>query len=274
MVLGWIALAGALDDMADQVLRQAVRTATQGIPTGSVLERGDERGAQVLLRLLAPGLWIAGLLGCAVAASDRRLRAPAIASALWIVVALLRVKLATYGFRHHYYPGLAGIAAGIGLGLAAVWPRLQRRPRVALAAVVLTALWVPYVAIPQLDLLQIPPERRRLGDTGFPEQHPVAEFVAASTRPGDRIQVEGIEAQVYWLARRRAPTRFFDPYFVQRNRDNKRELLAGLLADPPAAIAALPLEAVGPEVHELMRTVPYRLAYDVRGSRVWLRADA
>jgi hypothetical protein len=274
VVLGWIVLAGALDDMADQVLEQAVRTATRGIPTGSVLERGDERGVQVLLSVPAPGLWIAGLLGCAVAATDRRLRAPAIASALWIVVALLRVKLATYGFRHHYYPGLVGIAAGIGLGLAVAWRRVEGRPGVALAVVALAALWIPSVAVPQLDLLELPPEQRRIGDPAYSEQYPVAGFLAANTEPGDRVQVAGIQAQVYWLARRRSPTRFFDPYFVERRRDDRAAFLDGLLADPPAAIAALPREAIRPEIAELMREVPYRVAYDVRGCRVWLRADA
>ena len=95
------------------------------------MDGAEVEGLRFLLAVPAGGLWVAGLLG----ARDRRpgraaCAAAAVAALLWIVVAWLRVKLASYEFAHHYYPALPGIAVGFALGVAALWrPRPRAGPR-------------------------------------------------------------------------------------------------------------------------------------------------
>lgn len=268
VVLGWLALAGALGDMAAQVLDKAASAASGRVTSGRLGAR--DHGAW--LDVPAPGLWLAGLAGSAVAASRPRLRAPAVASALWILLAWLRVKLATYEYPHHYYPAMLGICIGVALGVATLWPRATAA-RVAVAAAVLAVLWVPSVGRPQRDLLAQPLKGRGFGDYGYREQYPVARFIAAHTARGDRVQLEGSIPQVYWLTDRQAPTRYFDRYVAQRSRANEAELARGLRAHPPKAVAACPVNEAGPWLAPLLHQMSYRLAYDVRSCRVWLRAD-
>lgn len=265
----WLGLAGALDDMVNQVFGQAERALGPG---GSGPGVGGLQSApmgdaplQFLLDLPDSLLWIAGLAGCAIAYRDRRLRHAAVASALWIGAAWLRVELANYEFPNQYVPGLAGISAGIALGIASVWPAEPAR-RTALAILVLAApLWTA-VAVPQLQQLEIPADQR-----GNTYTKPVVDFLESSTEPGSTLQVAGYDPQVYWLADRRSPTRFFDSFGLSGRDDYVAERRRDLFADPPDAVAALPeMLPLDADLEELVATEGYRLAYD-EGAQVWLR---
>jgi hypothetical protein len=192
-ILLWLLAAGTLHDAVVQVLGHAEHAAAGrgGVLAGAGLGKGTganhEAGLRFLLDVPAGGLWIAGLLGCGIAAQDARLRPPAIAAAVWIVLAWLRVKLAAYEFPHHYYPALLGISIGLALGVATLWQAATAR-RVAL------------------------------------------------------------------------------------HRDYLAEQKRALRARPPKAIVVMPLEQPEPELQAVLDRGSYRLVYDVRGARVWLRS--
>ena len=265
-LVAWIGLAGALDDMWENIFEQVRRVGgVSGVQARSA--SGDLSDPHFLFSVPAGSLWVAGLLGAAIAARERSLRAPAIASAVWIVLAWLRVKSASYEFVQHYYPGLVGIAAGLALGVASLWAQ-RLRDRVALSVLVLTLAAWPYVISQQFALLDLPPWQR--GDPVMAEQEPVAAFIRANTSRSDRIQVAGSTAQVYWLADRRAPTRWFDENSLRGRPDWARQRGNELRARPPAAIVALAPYQPEPDLQQLLAERRYRLAYDVRGARVWL----
>ena len=275
----WLAASGALDDFRRQVLGQASRATGDALSSGSLLqgsvvESSDASAQQVhglrfLLDVPAGGLWVAALLGCAVALQDRRLRRAAIPAAIWIVLSWLRVKLAVYEFPHHYYTALPGIATGIAVGVAALWQQATSR-RLALAAVVLVLASWPYVIAPQWQALAVAPWERFGPDSPFAEQYPVGDFVAANTAPTDRIQVAQGHAEVYWVADRRAPTPFFDVTVVRQDPGYAAERERALLARPPKAIVLMPQDVLERDLELLLEREPYRLAYDQRGALVWL----
>jgi 4-amino-4-deoxy-L-arabinose transferase-like glycosyltransferase len=263
----WLLAAGALDDFQAQVLGHAQRVSSPGTLSGGAYDDLSRRlhGVRFLVNVPAGGLWVAGLAACGIACQDRRLRAGAVPAALWIVVAWLRVKSATYEYPHHYYPALPGIAAGIALGLAAVWQPVPAR-RIALVVLVLTLAAWPYVVAPQWGASENSRRDR------YREQYPVARFLSMATAESDRIFVPGLWSQLYWLSGRRAPTRFFDNYVHLERRSFAIERRRDLLTHPPRAIVQMPGEVLGPEERSLLRREPYRLAYDLRGARVWLRS--
>lgn len=266
----WIGAAGALDDLYENVFEQIERTGgAAGVQARSA--GGELTDLHFLFDVPAGGLWAAGLLGAVIAARERRLRAPAVAAALWIIVSWLRVKSASYEFVQHYYPGLIGIVAGLALGVASLWGT-RLRDRVSLGALVLVLAAWPYVVSQQFKLLDLKPWLR--GDPVMAEQAPVSDFVRANTRSKDRIQVVGSTAQIYWLSDRRAPTPWFDENSLRGRPDWLRERGRRLLADPPAAVVALAPYQPEADVIELLTRRHYKLAYDVRGARVWLLAGA
>jgi hypothetical protein len=126
---------------------------------------------------------------------------------------------------------------------------------------------------PQIDLLgRAPLDRLPQGR----EVHAVGTFVRTHTTPAQRIVVAGGRAEVYWYARRRAPTRIFDAfarnadphYPVERRRDLSRH--------PPAAVVIMSSERLSsePDLEPLIRSGRYVAAYDRAGSHVWLRKPA
>ena len=273
----WLLATGALDDFAAQVLSRAGRAATGSgsALSGAGLETGEGAaqltGIRFLLDVRAGGLWIAGLLGCAIAARDARVRPGAVAAALWIVLAWLRVKLPSYELPHQSYPVLPAIAVGLALGVAALWQPATGR-RVALAALVLVLAAWPNVVSPQWEAAWDPEWERPGIQYPLGEQYPVARFVDAHTTPADRIMVSGSWSQLYWLANRRAPTPFFDREVSNLDPADAAQRRRDLFARPPRAIVHMPPEPLEPDLQALMRRTPYRLAYDSRGARVWLRS--
>lgn len=266
----WLALVGALDDMRIQVFGQVGRALEPDDPGGGipgVVPSAPEPEVPLgfLVNLPSSALWIAGLAGAAVAARDPRLRPAAVAAALWIVVALLRVEVASYSFANQYVPGLAGIAAAVALGVASLWTGNGSR-RVAIAALVLAVpVWSAVVA-PQLRQLAIPAEQR--GDTYVA---PAVQFLRDNTAPGSTLIVVGYNPEVQWLADRRAPTRFFDAFGLSSRADYAAERRRDLFARPPDAIAAVADTVVDRDIEALIAAGGYTLAYE-KVTRIWLRS--
>ncbi len=271
----WLVAAGALDDFAVQVLGQAGDTVSRGALSGAELSwvvGGTEvEGLHFLLAVPAGGLWVAGLLGAAIAVQDARMRPAAVAALLWIVVAWLRVKLASYEFAHQYYPALPGIAVGLALGVAALWQPSAAR-RAALAAVVLVVAAWPYVIAQQWNALDTPPWERPGVAYPAAEQYPVGRFVAAHTRPSDPHRRVGPLDPGLLGRRAPGPDALLRPRGQQPPEGWIAERRRDLFARPPRAIVLMPRDRLEPDLVALMARVPYRLAYDLRGARVWLRS--
>jgi hypothetical protein len=121
------------------------------------------------------------------------------------------------------------------------------------------------VVQPQLELLGQPASAR-----GPDSQH-IADFVEANTPEGGTLFVIGYDPQLYWLADRRAPTRFFDPFEIRAIDERLFERRDDLRENPPDAIAAFPVQEVPSEIRELIDELGYEVAYRGKGARVWLR---
>jgi hypothetical protein len=271
----WLGLAGALHDFWIQVAGQISGATHNSIQYQKVLG-GGKAGNGPWYAVPAPGLWALGVVGCVVAMRDTRLRRVAIPALLWIVVGLLRVKLATYEYPHHFYPVLAGVVAGIAVGIAALWQPGTAR-RVALAGLVLaTPVW-GFVLQPQLKDLATPSFERSTLGYSWGIAYPIAEYVRAHTRPGDRIYVGDSRGEIYWLSDRLAPTGFFDDFPVTAHPAYQREQLRELLRDPPAAVVIPPGDVGDPGTEALFHTGRYALRFQplgpVAGGGVFLRRD-
>jgi hypothetical protein len=214
-------------------------------------------------------LWLPGLAGCALALRDRTLRPPALVLGLVMVATAVRVKAPTYSIDYQFYPAVPALCGAIALGLASLSVLSARRRALLAAAVLAPALWT-LVVHPQIDLLgREPVDRVPQGR----EVYAVGNFVRRHTTPSQRIIVAGGRAEVYWVARRRAPTRFFDAfgrngdphYPVERRRDLRRR--------PPAAVVIMSTERLRAErdLKPLIRSGRYVEAYSRAGSHVWLR---
>ena len=276
-LLVWLGLSGAIDDMFTQVLGHAGGSVAGKPPVGGVFSGGTSPfnkggGYSELYRLVnvpAGSLWIAALIGCAIALRDSRLRRVAIPAALWLVASWGRVKVVNYEFLHHYYPALIGIAAGLAVGIAALWGQ-QLRTRIALAALVLIVPVGSLVVHPQWEALQVPAHDRFGSNHQYALAYPVADFIRTHTSPGDPILVAGAEAQVYFLANRRAPTRFFDIFPVMDHPKYADERTSELLDDPPRAIALFPTEALDPTIRALGKQYGYKIGYQKNGAYVFV----
>jgi hypothetical protein len=262
VAFAWLAAGGAVDDMLRQVGGQ-ISNSLPGHPLALIAL------VPISLGLPAGGLWALGVIGCAVGARDPRLRLAVLAMALVLGAVLLRVKLATYELDYQYYPALPAIFGAVALGVAAIWPS---RPlgRLATAGLVLALPFGILVFHPELTLLDEKPDARSpYGAAAYP----VAAFVRTHTRQADRIIVAGGRAEVYWLAERRAPTRFFDTFEVHGDRRYAAERQRDLVRHPPAAIVIMQTERLEfePGLRRLVRSLRYREAYGRAGSYVWLR---
>jgi hypothetical protein len=236
------------------------------------------------------GLCLAGLLGCAIALTNPKLRRGAIVAALWIVVWFGRVKISPVGGNGggagEYYLAMPGVAAGLAFGMANIWERVQsawgwgQARLAAIAALALAVAAVPFVVTPQIHDFKLPPgERRGKGDMSETLAHPVAKFIRSNTSSSDRIFVAGSDSEVYWLSHRKAPTRFFHVYPLRWDKSYAPERRRALLAHPPAAIvwiygASNAEKVFGRDVMYVVRHRGYRLAYGKDGAIVWLRHGA
>ena len=263
-VLAWLALSGAIDDLLVQVpgLQEAPRT---------------ERffSLRRLLEVPDRGLWIAGLVGASVALREPSLRLPAMAAVMWIVLSWARLKIGDYivndsEYPHHAYPAIVGIVLGLALGIASLWPP-SSWGRAALAALVLVAPVTTSVASPQIDAFKRPPHERGIGSEAWGASYKLAGFIDDRTRPNDSLFVAASNPELYWLADRRAPTRFFETFSLGADASYARQRAQELRRAPPRAIAVVTGNSLDPVLQELVREKGYRLALNVSEGRVWLR---
>jgi hypothetical protein len=122
--------------------------------------------------------------------------------------------------------------------------------------------------VPQLQTLQRPVVERGLGGVHWGAAYPVAEHVRRITDARDRILVAGSNPEIYWLADRRAPTRFFDIYPVFAHPPYAAERAADLRRGPPRAVVAMAGAPVEPELEALLGE-RYRLSLETPEARVW-----
>ena len=164
-------------------------------------------------------LWLAGGAGLVALWADRW----AARARGWLTALPAAAFLAIcpgFFFRPHYFilmlPAVA-LLAGVAVVSAA---RLLERAvpaRVArsAAAVLFAVAAVAVVAGPR-GILRAPAPRQmlqsRYGSCPFAEAEEVARFIAAHSRPGDRIAVLGSEPEIYFYARRRSATGYLYMY--------------------------------------------------------------
>lgn len=260
----WLLAAGGLDDFWTQVIGK-----------NTVALTGDpDRGAfasRPLFDFEGRGLYVLGAGAALLAMTRPGLRLPAATSLLWIVAMWLRVKAANYEFLHHYYLAIPGIAAAMGLALAAMTEPSSALPRrvvtAGAVAVLAVTAWV-YVGRVERDKWRLDPDER-VTSSRYATAYPVGDFIRSRTGPDDRIFVAGNNATVYWRADRRAPTRFFADYPLVR-RSYRGERVRELAAHPPAVIATMPGGSVFlDDTRTLVDRLPYRLIYDRDGAKVW-----
>jgi hypothetical protein len=263
----WLGLAGALDDLRRQVPGTWHQPEVASGP--ALLDVGR------LLDVPVPELWLAALVGCVVAARRPALRLPAATAGALILLSWGRVKIGDHlagdlEHPHHFYPALIGLVLGLTLGVVSVWPEAVSG-RIAVAGVLVGAFVVVDVVRPQVDALGEPVARRGVGGIDWGAAYPAAEAVDRLTRPDETLFVAGSDPELYWLADRRAPTRFFDVYPILAHPPYAQERSRALREHPPAAVAALPAAPIEPDVQRLVGGSAYRLAFEQRGTRVWLR---
>lgn len=271
LVLLWLGLAGAIDDMLTQVLGHITSNVDAGgAPQASQAFSPDTSTFYRFVTTPAGGLWIAAAVGALLAWRTPTLRPLAIPSLLWLALAFVRVKVVDYELLHQFFLALPGIAVGVSAGIASLWGSTTRT-RVAVAALVLAAPAITYVIGPQWRALQLPPSQRFGVGNNYALAEPVADFVRENTGPDERIFVGGHAAQVYWLADRRAPTRFFDSFPVTQDAGYREERNRVLREEPPKAIVIMANTPPDAELRELITDLRYQLAFEESGARVFLR---
>jgi hypothetical protein len=271
MVFVWLGLAGAVDDMLTQVVGHITGTVDgAGAPQSSQGFAADSSEGYRFITVPAGGLWIAAAVGSLLAWRTPGLRLLAAPALLWMVLTFVRVKVADYELYHQFLLALPGIAVGFAAGIASIWGPEPRR-RLATAALVLAVPAVTLVLGPQWRALQLPSSERFGAGNSYALAEPVADFLKENTSPEERIFVGGHNAQVYWLADRKAPTRFFDSFPVIQEQKYRRERDRALRENPPAAIVIMPNTGRDATLRELVSRREYQLALDEGGARVYLR---
>jgi hypothetical protein len=271
IVLFWLGAAGAIDDMVTQVLGHITsNVGAAGAPESAQAFSQDTSSTYRFVTTPAGGLWIAAAIGAILAWRTPRLRPLAVPSLLWLALTFVRVKVVDYELYHQFFLALPGIAVGIAAGIASLWGPGVRN-RVAITALVLAVPVVTLVIGPQWRSLQRPASERFGVDNSYAVTEPVADFVRENTAAEDRIFVGGHAAQVYWLAERKAPTRFFDDFPVLQEAKYKRERDRALSDDPPAAIVIMPNTPPDDTLRAFIARLRYQLAFEERGARVYLK---
>ena len=261
----------------------------------------------------------------------RRLPTRALPIAVMPVLALASVVAQAKGFPYHFHPVTLGFTFAWIVALSAVW---QHAPRATRAGVVLAmraaAITGALVVGAHATLLswQTPfpsapfPSARDAASLESAERlsafdridyfpramRDTAAFVAAHTRPDDRVQLYGMDAYLLFLARRRSATPYIYAYDLNADaaihgsfdddglvptaeqaarigalRDgHARDLLARVVRAPPAAFVFVdrsPLMSGEDAVTDFEQHCPeaavwmsshYRQVADFDGLRVWL----
>ena len=149
-------------------------------------------------------------------------------------------------FRQHYYlqaaPALALLAA---LGLSRLLPPAGARRGIATTIALGVILGVALSAAPRYWLPGVPEAkaRRLYGENPFPEAPLVADWIAGHTAPEDTVFVFGSEPEIYFLARRRAASRYIYLYPLMTSLPDtlsrQRATLAELAERRPAVVVTV-----------------------------------
>jgi len=276
---------------------------------------------------------VATSIGLGALVVMRRLPLRAVPIASMPVVGLLSVLVQGKGFPYHFHPVTLGTAFGWVVGLAALWDHARAREnrggRELQAAVVVASILVgmragwlgwaaPYPVAP-------PPEARDKASVESAERlsafdridyfpramRDAAEYLAARTSAGDRVQTYAMDPYLLFLAGRRSATPYiyvydldvdaavhgsFDPDGVRptaeqadriraMREEHVRDLSQRLERDPPAAFVFTDnclLMSSEDAVHDFAVQLPelavwlasrYRQTADFEGVRIWLRDD-
>jgi hypothetical protein len=271
----FVVAGGAWSSFHDQVLSDDLFSA----PHGTGIFSSGQFDVHNLFDVPSGALYWLGIVAAAVAARRADLRWPALACALWIVLVWIKTEAQSYAFVHHFYIVLPAICVAIGLALSSVWSGTWRA-RVGLVAAVLAVPIIGYVVGPQFQQLSVAADLRpELYDhvgANWRIAKPIAKFVDEHTLATDRIFAAGSDPEVYWLARRRAPTRYFDNFLPLRSKAAMTERQLALDENPPAAIVAMGDRVAQDDLRRLqpyMREHGYVPAYGPDGAGVWLRPD-
>lgn len=141
----------------------------------------------------------------------------------WVVFSFLSICPGLY-FRNHYFLALGpALAVCAGVAVAGFYRWLAETQPME-AALVLVGVWLVAFGAPvwfeRETFFSLPPERivRKLyGPNPFPEAVEIAEKIRAESAPGARIAVLGSEPEIYFLAQRRAASKFLYVYPLMEN---------------------------------------------------------
>jgi MFS family permease len=259
-ILTWLGIAGAIGDMWTQMI---------GFATSGGLTEHVKNDPAPLFKVPWAGVWLLAAAGGVAGTRRPELRRLGWTALAWLFVTWLRPKFAGYQYPHHFYVVMPGIAMGLTVGIAAFWGTTTRR-RLAVAAVVL-ALPLASLASQQKNLYEKPAVERWGHSPKWRLMRPVAAFVRANTRPGDKIRVADIDSTIYWLSGRDPTSRFgLAVYADLKKPEWPREFRREVLTNPPAAIVQLPGDEMEPVLTEVMSRHSYHLAFDRNGAKVWL----
>ncbi len=193
---------------------------------------------------------------------------------VWSLANLAGAKVSLREFSHYYVPVLPSIAILAG---AFIWFMSRRAAmlvkgspwlRPALAITVAAGLFV-WQAEGYLDFYfaKTPAEAARVefGDQGehlFARSEEVASFIRASTEPEDEILVWAAEAQIYFLAERRAASRFIYTTGIVAQADGIATLRSDLLTRRPKLVVTYtegspPYKAYRQGLYELLAEEGY-----------------
>jgi len=247
VVVSAFGVAGALPQFWQQVF--AYNLGRYGWFHGMPEEFASSTGA--LLRwLVNVPLPVALLAPLAMvgAVSYRRLSLPWAVHLLvpWAVFDFLAAKYGIHYFPHYYYPLIAPLSLLAAVTLAGIfheartaWPRLTTSQLLAILALVGLCLFYAWRLLPWYRHYS-PAEAflamySRESEVALDAPELVAAIQSYSD-PDDKIFIWGAEPELYWLAERRATTRFIYHYPARDNPVLLRELLADLEESPPVLV--------------------------------------
>jgi hypothetical protein len=218
---------------------------------GGVLADFTARFAVATIPALGALAWIAA----------RRRTAGALYAALWLPATLVGLAMMAKFYDYHWLPLFAPLALLAGAFVEACLTAARRQPgalgAAGLAVVAVCAGWFFWrfgpgqladarAALdcaagrtPRADYLRRFDTLAEGGDFSASANYAAADYLRARTQPGDPVFVWGFEALIYYLADRRAPTRFVStfPLIVGWGREDwRQELVEALRRSPPAYV--------------------------------------
>ena len=272
---------GALDDLYYAVFRLNYTYAQSGWSIGQKLLRNFDRSSTP---------WAYAALGSLILHPflPREKRSWHLLIVAWSLANLAGAKVSLRDFPHYFVPVLPGLAILAGAFISFVSRRAAMlikgsawlRP--ALAITVAAGLFV-WQAEGYLDFYfaKTPAEAARVefgshGEHIFARSEEVAAFIRASTEPEDEILVWAAEAQIYFLAERRAASRFIYTTAIVVQVDGIATLRSDLLTRRPKLVVTYtegshPYKAYREGLYELLAKEGYAERYQAGWLVVYMK---